>query len=48
MAEKAIRLIQHHKMKSVDQKKLRQAIDEALVKSNFNIYKFVEGWLKHS
>lgn len=48
MAEKAIRLIQHHKMKSVDQKKLRQAIDEALVKSNFSIYKFVEGWLKHS
>jgi LAO/AO transport system kinase len=48
MAEKAIRLIQHHKMKSFDQKKLRQAIDEALVKSNFNIYKFVEGWLKHS
>ena len=48
MAEKALRLIQHHRMKGIDQKKLRKAIDEALVKSNFNIYKFVEGWLKHS
>ena len=48
MAEKAIRLIQHHKMKSVDQKKLHQAINEALKLSDFNIYKFVEDWIKHS
>lgn len=48
MAEKAVRLIQHHKMTSIDQKKLRHAIDEAMLSSNFNIYKFVENWLKHS
>ena len=48
MAEKAIRLIQYQKMKSIDQKKLRHAIDEAMLSSNFNIYKFVENWLKHS
>ena len=48
MAEKAIRLIQHHKMKSIDQKMLRLAINEALHKTNFNIYAFVEDWLRHS
>lgn len=48
MAEKAVRLIQYHKMKSIDQKKLRHAIDEAMLSSNFNIYKFAEHWLKHS
>lgn len=48
MAEKAIRLIQYNKMKSIDQKKLRHAIDEAMLGSNFNIYKFVENWLKSS
>ena len=48
MAEKAIRLIQHHKMKSIDTKQLRHDINEAVLHSNFNIYKFVENWLKHS
>ncbi|TKC03266.1 methylmalonyl Co-A mutase-associated GTPase MeaB [Pedobacter cryotolerans] len=48
MAEKAIRLIQHYKMKSVDQKKLHQAINEAIKLSDFNIYRFVEDWIKHS
>lgn len=48
MTEKAIRLIQHHKMKNVDQIELHQAINEALKLSDFNIYKFVEDWIKYS
>ena len=48
IAEKAIRIIQHQKMKEINQKMLRQAIDEALKESDFNIYKFTENWIKHS
>lgn len=48
LAEKAIRIIQHQKMKEINQKMLRQAIDEALKESDFNIYKFTENWIKHS
>jgi len=48
LAEKAMRIIQHQKMKEINQKMLRQAIDEALKAPDFNIYKFTENWLKNS
>lgn len=48
MAEKAFKLIQHQRMIGVDLKKLRQAVDEALKESNFNIYHFVDQWTKRS
>ncbi len=44
MAEKAFQLIQHRRMMDVDKTKLRLAVDEALVKPDFNIYKFAEDW----
>lgn len=48
MAEKAFQLIQHRRMQDIDKTKLRHAIDEALLKSGFNIYQFAETWAKHS
>lgn len=48
MAEKALRIIQNEKMKGIDKIKLHHAIDKALLKSDFNIYQFVENWIKHS
>ncbi|TKC13291.1 methylmalonyl Co-A mutase-associated GTPase MeaB [Pedobacter polaris] len=48
LAEKALRIIQHYKMQDIDKKQLRLAIEEAALKPDFNIYKFVEGWIKHS
>ena len=48
MAEKALRIIQHHKMKGVDVKKLRHTIDEALLNPDFNVYSFAEDWFKYS
>ena len=48
MAEKAFQLIQHRRMQDIDKTKLRQAVDEALSKSDFNIYKFAESWVKRS
>ena len=48
MAEKAMRLIQHQQLKQIDQIKLRESIAQALLRPNFNVYKFVEDWLKHS
>jgi LAO/AO transport system kinase len=44
MAEKAFKLIQHHRMKNVDKIKLQHELDEALLRSDFNIYQFVEGF----
>ncbi len=41
-AEKAWRIIQHHKMQTVDKDKLRTAIQVALVKKDFNVYRFVQ------
>jgi len=41
-AEKAWRIIQHKKMKTVDKKKLREEIHEALKADNFNIYRFAD------
>lgn len=46
--EKAYRIIQHHRMLDVDKIKLRNAIDEALLTADFNVYRFVEKWIKHS
>jgi len=41
-AEKAWRIIQNHKMQTVDRHKLRVAIQEALAKKGFNVYRFAE------
>lgn len=41
-AEKAWRIIQHDRMKHVDKKKLREKIHEALLKDDFNIYRFAD------
>jgi LAO/AO transport system kinase len=48
MAEKAFRIIQHQRMMDIDKTKLRIAVNEALLDHNFNIYRFVESWIKHS
>lgn len=48
MAEKAFRIIQYQKTKDIDKTKLRVAISEALLTENFNVYQFVDDWLKHS
>ncbi len=48
MLEKAIRIIQHHKMKSINIELLRTAMNEAAESANFNIYSFTEDWLKRS
>ncbi|WP_421945288.1 methylmalonyl Co-A mutase-associated GTPase MeaB [Pedobacter sp.] len=45
-AEKAWKLIQQEKMKSIDKKKLRESIREALKNDNFNIYRFADEWMK--
>lgn len=48
MVEKAYRIIQHQRMFAVDKIKLRHEIDEALANKDFNVYRFVEKWTKHS
>lgn len=48
MAEKAFRIIQHQRMLDIDKTKLRKAVNEALLDPNFNIYRFVDSWIKHS
>ncbi|MEO3404018.1 methylmalonyl Co-A mutase-associated GTPase MeaB [Mucilaginibacter sp. CAU 1740] len=45
MTEKAYRLIQQKMMKSIDKKKLRQDITEALYSENFNLYSFVDTYV---
>jgi LAO/AO transport system kinase len=45
MTEKAYRLIQQKMMKSIDKKKLRQDITEALDGENFNLYSFVDTYV---
>jgi LAO/AO transport system kinase len=44
-AEKAWKIIQHHKMKLVDKKKLHEEIRKALNDVNFNIYRFVDEFI---
>lgn len=46
--EKAYRIIQHQRMLDIDKIKLRDAIDEALLTPDFNVYRFIEKWIKHS
>ena len=48
IVEKAYRIIQHQRMLDVDKIKLRHAIDEALLTDDFNVYRFIEKWFKHS
>jgi len=45
IAEKAIKLIQHARMKTVDQVKLRNDLNDALTQPHFNIYQFIEKWM---
>lgn len=42
--EKAWKIIQHHKMLSVDKNRLRIAISEALKQPDFNIYRVADGF----
>lgn len=42
LAEKAFRIIQHARVADIDRIKLREAIKKAALKSDFNIYKFIE------
>lgn len=48
LVEKAYRIIQHQRMLDIDKIKLRNSIDEALLTNDFNLYRFVEDWIKHS
>ncbi|RDC54758.1 methylmalonyl Co-A mutase-associated GTPase MeaB [Pedobacter chinensis] len=41
-AEKAWRIIQNHKMMDIDKKRLRENIQAALLKDDFNVYRFAE------
>lgn len=47
-AEKAWRLIQNHKMMDVDKKRLREDIQAALLKADFNVYQFAADFAKKS
>ncbi len=44
LAEKAFKIIQHRRMKDVNQTKLRADLAEALLDPDFNIYQFVSNW----
>ena len=48
LAEKAFRIIQYQRTLDINKLKLRDDLNEALVLENFNIYRFVENWIKHS
>lgn len=48
IVEKAYRIIQHQRMLDVDKTKLRYAINKALLAPDFNVYRFIEKWVKHS
>ncbi|WP_316851521.1 methylmalonyl Co-A mutase-associated GTPase MeaB [Pedobacter agri] len=45
-AEKAWRIIQNQKMMAVDKKRLQENIQAALVKDDFNVYRFAEEFMK--
>lgn len=44
LAEKALKIIQHHRMADLDKAGLLVAIKEALKMPDFNIYKFTDNW----
>ncbi|MFA6275477.1 MAG: methylmalonyl Co-A mutase-associated GTPase MeaB [Pedobacter sp.] len=48
MAEKALRIIQHYRMKDIDKMQLRLDVEAAVMQPDFNIYRFTENWIKHS
>lgn len=48
LAEKAFRIIQHQRTLDIDKTKLRYDLNLALSAGDFNLYRFVEAWLKHS
>lgn len=46
LTEKAFRIIQNQKMKSVSKQELKKQIEKEYKKATFNLYRFVEGYLK--
>ena len=48
IADKAYRMIQQARMADVDLDQLRSEIDQELLKSDFNLYRFIERWTKRS
>ncbi|OWK69453.1 methylmalonyl Co-A mutase-associated GTPase MeaB [Pedobacter sp. AJM] len=44
-AEKAWKIIQHHKMQLVDKKKLKEALHLALQQEDFNVYRFADDFI---
>src|SRR5690606_17786934 len=48
IAEKAYKLIMNKMMEGVNKEKLRSDLNEALQQQNFNLYSFINEWLKHS
>lgn len=47
LTEKAWKLIMHQKMRDIDRSKLQEALIYASSKSDFNLYNFVQGFLKN-
>lgn len=45
LTEKAFKIISYYRMKNVDKVKLQSEMVEALKRSDFNIYKFVDQWI---
>jgi LAO/AO transport system kinase len=48
MSEKALRIIQHYRMKDIDKMQLRLDVEKAVMQPAFNIYRFTENWIKRS
>ena len=48
LTEKAYKIIQQHRMAGIDKKKLQQNIAEALINDGFNLYQFIDWFLKVS
>jgi len=46
MAEKAFKIVQQYRMRNVDRIKLQLEIENAMQKPGFNIYLFIDKWLK--
>ncbi|WP_432713733.1 methylmalonyl Co-A mutase-associated GTPase MeaB [Pedobacter sp.] len=44
LAEKAFKLIQHHRMRNVDKGRLKAELIQATAKPGFNIYNFIDQW----
>lgn len=45
LTERAWFLIQQYRMKDLDKNRLKNAVDAALTKGHFNLYRFVQSWL---